>query len=143
MSTASPSFVRIQSSLEHVVTFPQLDKGTPKFVSSKQILPKTITVVEKDYIETLMENNAMVKKYFEKGGGMEILTGPGSTPQALPQSLQGVPHDAATTYIDACSDKALLIQWLSNATDGIRDALLARLNIVESEEKRGESAKKK
>lgn len=136
--------VRIESTRKNQVSLPPLvgapdAKGNTKIIGSGHAVePEGVTVLPKDYWDAVSKRPDVQSLLKDEGEGrLAVVTGTGPV-RAAPDTLEGLTEEQAMVHINACSDPDTLIRWCalqSNRT--LLDCLETRLNIVESEQKRG------
>jgi hypothetical protein len=143
--------VRIESTRENQVTFPEINKGPEakekglkyfpaiailgaEYSVEGKMLAPGVTPVPAEYLKAV-KGNEMVAAFFAPGGGMRVLDSHAESPtgNGFPASLVGLSNASATAFINACEDSDTLVRWLRDATGDVRDSALAKLQVMEAQ----------
>lgn len=142
---------RIESRRQNIVVLPAINKGPDARAAGKKFHPMTsippanfndagqfvspgVKVLPKFYLDQLLDEkdgNEQVKALFSNDGGLKRLAPQDNAEAGTPQSLMSMSEQAAYIHINDCQDRQQLITWLSDAAGNVRDAALARLDVLE------------
>jgi hypothetical protein len=143
--------VRIESTRENIVVLPPANfepearAKKAKYWEGRQVQPKGVTVLPAEYWELIKDREDVASLLIERGVGvLRVVDGVGPTKSATPDKLSNESISAAMVLINHCDDVDVLIRWcVDESRPEIMASLEKRIAIVESETKRGETAKPK
>ncbi len=130
--------VRIDSTRKNMVNLPPIKTGSLR-MDGHAVEAEGITPLPKRYWDEVVKREDVKALLVDQGEGrLSVVEGTGST-RSAPETLVDMPDSQALVHINACGSAETLLKWCGQEKRrDILDAMTARMDIIESAQKRGE-----